>query len=89
MAALLLPAMRQQDDLVVDAPLPPELLTALPHIQRIYATWLRPAMPVHVRTHGARVRRSTSDGVALFFSCGVDSWYSLLTSQDRRDIGRR
>ena len=87
-AALLLPAMRHREDLVVDAPLSPELLTALPQIQRIYATWLRPAVPVRVQTTGARAREGTSDAVGLFFSCGVDSWYSLLTSQDRRDAGR-
>jgi hypothetical protein len=87
-AALLVSAMRQREDLVVDAPLSPELQVALPQIQRIYTTWLRPAAPVEVRTIGRRTPESSSDAVALFFSCGVDSWYSLLKSQDRRRIGR-
>ncbi|NNE96764.1 MAG: FAD-dependent monooxygenase [Acidimicrobiales bacterium] len=88
LAALLLPAMRQQEALRVGAPLSPELLNALPQMEGIYSTWQPCAAPINVHTSGVLPHRAAGDAVGLFFSCGVDSWYSLLKSEDRRLVGR-
>jgi hypothetical protein len=88
-AALLLPAMRAGEPLEIEAPLSAELAAALPHIQTIYATWMPSALPVEVCAGDGPATCSghAGDGIGLFFSCGVDSWYSLLRSELRRARG--
>jgi hypothetical protein len=88
LAALLLPAMRYREDLELAGPLSPELATAVDAIQTIYAHWLPSAGKIEVRWTGQRTGMTRRDSVGLFFSCGVDSWYSLLKSEDRRLVGR-
>jgi hypothetical protein len=88
-AALLLPAMRAREPLEVAAPASDDLLAALPQLQTIYADWMPSTAPVEVKAEGRRTGPTREDGAALFFSCGVDSWYSLLKAQDRSAIGRR
>jgi hypothetical protein len=88
LAALLLPAMRQREDLEVTGPLSFELATALDLIQAVYAHWLPSAREIEVRSAGHPTGTARRGGVGLFFSCGVDSWYSLLRSEDRRLVGR-
>ena len=74
--ALLLPAMRLGEDLVIDAPVSRRLLASVPTIMDIYAAWVpgmrRPAITANDADEPRRGK-----GVGLFFSCGVDSFYSL------------
>jgi hypothetical protein len=90
LAALLLPAMRTREPLHIDAPVSPELHAAVAEIQAVYAAWLPSAEPVEVRPAEVRTpeRGAPTRDVGLFFSCGVDSWYSLLQSEARRARGR-
>lgn len=79
LATLLLPAMRIGESLTIDAPVSARLLKQVPQIQDIFASWVPqarhidivapPAMPIdfpHRRFSGC------------FFTCGVDSFYTLL-----------
>ena len=89
-AALLPVAMRQREDLRIDAPLSPRLETGLPQVQSVYRTWMPSTERVAVQANGVPTFPTTGDGTGLFFSCGIDSWYSLLsTTDDRRSTGRR
>ena len=88
LTALLLPAMRQREDLELAGPLSSELAVALDMIQSVYAHWLPTAREIDVRWAGSLDGTVRRDQVGLFFSCGVDSWYSLLTAVDRALIGR-
>jgi hypothetical protein len=84
LAALLLPAMRTGEPLIIDAPVSPALVEALPEIQAIFAVFDPRTRPVHVDAisraspliDGCGERRN-----GLFFSMGVDSFYSLLKNQ--------
>ncbi len=84
LAALLLPAMRTGERLFIPAPISSRLLEALPEIQSIYAAFDPRTTRVPVDA-GARSESLASDaggqGVGLFFSMGVDSFYSLLKNQ--------
>ena len=79
-AALLVPSMLLGEPLIVDAPASPRLLRALPKIMGFYHS-LDPTLKIiEVRTLGERKfqhANSTSKAEALFFSCGVDSFYAL------------
>jgi hypothetical protein len=87
LAALLLPAMRTRDPLEIDALLSPELHEVLPDLQAAYAAWLPAAVGVEVHAERRSAPAPAGSGTALFFSCGVDSWYSLLKAQERRRRG--
>jgi hypothetical protein len=81
LAALLLAAMRTAEPLTIPSPVSGRLLAALPDIQAIYAAFDPDAtrIPVNAvaREDGASAARGDA-GVGLFFSLGVDSYYSLL-----------
>lgn len=87
-AALLLPAMRLGEPLHIEAPVSNELLVGTEQLATIYATGLSSVRPVEVSGCGPRTGMVRNDNVGLFFSCGVDSFYSLLKSIDRRLVGR-
>ena len=82
LAALLVPAMRLKEPLLIPAPVSPQLLAALPRIQDVYAAFspLYTRVPIEAMTR-ERPRASDVGGVGLFFSLGVDSFYSLLKNQ--------
>jgi hypothetical protein len=84
LSALLLPAMRLGEPLEIEAAVSSELAAAVGHLQTVYRTWLPSTSTVPVRT-GARFGppRDAGHRVGLFFSCGVDSWYSLLRTASR------
>jgi hypothetical protein len=87
LAALLLPAMRMREPFEIDAPLSPELLEALPDLQAVYASWLPAAAAVEVHAERRAGPAPAGSGAGLFFSCGVDSWFSLLKAQERKRRG--
>jgi hypothetical protein len=83
-AALLVAAMRTSEQLSVPAPVSPMLLRALPEIQAIYAAFDRRAISLVVDADARDDALSVLTGVrrvGLFFSLGVDSFYSLLKNR--------
>jgi hypothetical protein len=84
LAALLLPAMRMKERLLIPAPISSRLLDALAEIQAIYAAFDSRATRVSVEA-SVRGESLPGDGserrIGLFFSMGVDSFYSLLKNQ--------
>ena len=81
LAALLPMAMQTGERLAIEAPVSPRLLTALPDIEAIFAAFYPKLKLVPIEVV-PRVAPPRSDGDApgngLFFSLGVDSFYSLL-----------
>lgn len=81
LAALLFGAMLKHEPLVIDAPISPRLREALPLIQDIEMAFEPASQRVEVvaetRDHSLP-DPGTVPGVGLFFSLGVDSWYSLV-----------
>ncbi len=80
LAALLLPAMRAGEDLVIEAAVSPRLREQAQSIMDIYQAWvpgLRLARRPNIVAPEATPVPSRG-GTGLFFSCGVDSFYSLL-----------
>jgi len=78
--ALLLLAMRLGEQLEINSPVSRKLLGSVPRIQSIYKRWdptlseVADKSPIRQGERGADRPRN----VGLFFSCGVDSFYSLL-----------
>jgi hypothetical protein len=80
LVALLVGAMRTEPRLANAAPVSPRLLEALPDIQAIYAAFDSRAkrITVEAATREESLPATPEPGVGLFFSLGVDSFYSLL-----------
>jgi hypothetical protein len=81
LAALLVPAMRLGGPLSLPAPISPRLRGALPEIQAIYAAFDPRTQIIEVEVSGRNTPLAECEGVrriGLFFSMGVDSFYSLL-----------
>ncbi|WP_344334007.1 hypothetical protein [Kitasatospora putterlickiae] len=84
LAALLMPAMSLGADLVVDAPVSGRLLRSARTVMEVYAAWWERLREVRV-TAGEPVRaRPGLDATGLFFTLGVDSFYSLLRDGEHR-----
>ena len=84
LAALLVPAMRTRERLAISAPISPRLLEALSEIQAIYDRFdqQNSLVPVEVSARHTPLPATTAAPAAgLFFSLGVDSFYSLLKQQ--------
>jgi hypothetical protein len=79
-AATLLPAMRLGEPLSVEGSVSPRLLASIPNIERVMTDWFERVDPIEVRAQPEREHRA--DGVACFFSGGVDSFYSVLSHLD-------
>ncbi|MBA2598242.1 MAG: hypothetical protein H0V00_16590 [Chloroflexia bacterium] len=89
-AALLVAAMRTSERLVVAAPVSPRLMAALPDIQAIYAAFDKRAHRITVEAAVRAEPLPFSDepqSTGLFFSLGVDSFYSLLKKQREQAAG--
>lgn len=83
LAALLMPAMASGEDLTIKAPVSRRLLRSARTIMDIYSTWWSQLAPVRVRGEGDSVPGAGRQAVGLFFTAGVDSFYSLLTDVAR------
>ncbi|MGO4612687.1 hypothetical protein AB4305_11600 [Nocardia sp. 2YAB30] len=83
LAALLMPAMSLGEELVIDAPVSPRLLRSVHTVMDIYAAWWGELHGIRLAT--AEVAASTHSGnsVGLFFTTGVDCFYSLLKDRER------
>ena len=82
---LLLVAMRLRRDLHIEGEVSPELLQSVQRLMAIYAEWSRGFEPLwRVKVTAARSAippRGTS--AAAFFSCGLDSTFSLVKNVNR------
>src|SRR5215213_7692152 len=84
LAALLMPAMRIGERLAISAPIATRLLDELPDIQSIYCSFDQRNQSITVEAEERRESLPALDeepGTGLFFSLGVDSFYSLLKNQ--------
>jgi hypothetical protein len=86
---ILLVAMRQHRRLAFETSVSPTLLEATPRIMELYRDWsVRSEQPLHpvevTATPVARQRLGTVSGA--FFSCGVDSFYTLLRNVARYPV---
>jgi hypothetical protein len=84
LAALLMVAMRIGERLAISAPISPRLLDALPEIQSLYVCFDRRNQLIPVEVEKRRELLPAGDdppGIGLFFSLGVDSFYSLVKNQ--------
>jgi hypothetical protein len=81
LATWLLPAMRSATRLEIDSQVSAQLTHELPGLQATYAGWQQDFAPVEVCAVGGPEPQRQSNGVALFFSGGVDAFYTLLTSE--------
>ena len=81
-AALLLPSMHLGDTLSVESKASGKLLSALPNIMKLFRTFDNRLQPVQISTAGTEERATTPRGSALFFSGGIDSFYSLIKLSD-------
>jgi len=82
-AAFLPISMVLKEPLVVSAPGSKKLIEALPQIMKVYHSWNPRFQFIPVEVTQTEKRTSRSDKVALFFSGGLDSFYTLskLTNQ--------
>jgi hypothetical protein len=90
LCALLLPAMRRGEPLRLDAPLSPRLRESLPTLQAILSSWFDGMRTVDIEApEAAGNGPAPAPAGACFFSCGVDSFYSLLKDIQRPADQRR
>lgn len=92
LASLLVLAMCAGERLAIPAPVSARLLEAIPDIQAIYAAFDPEHAPVPVEAVARQSPLPTAPDAAsgLFFSMGVDSFYSLLKNRrDHPDDGKR
>jgi hypothetical protein len=82
LAALLMPAMSLGEELVVEAPVSARLLRSVRTVMDVYQAWWELG-PVQVTASGSH-RGHDPEAVGLFFTTGVDCFYSLLKDVDRR-----
>ena len=85
LAAALLPAMKSGEQLEIDAPVSPRLLRSVEQIQAIYRSWSS-ALSIVAISAPVRTPPLTASGgnVGLFFSLGVDSFYTLVQDAKRQ-----
>ncbi|MFE7558414.1 hypothetical protein [Kitasatospora sp. NPDC057500] len=84
LAALLMPAMGLGAELVVDAPVSGRLLRSARTVMEVYAAWWERLREVRVAAGEPVGARPGLDATGLFFTLGVDSFYSLLRDGERR-----
>jgi len=83
LVALLVPCMRQKEDIVVRAPISVKLLDSIETFMDIATCWNPELSRILIKTEGAHVLNGNGERVACFFSGGVDSFYSLLKNLEK------
>lgn len=85
LAALLAPAMKAGEPLTIHAAVSPRLLRAAREIQTIYHSWNDRLSPVPIEAPlraEATPSKARQSRAGLFFTLGVDSWYTLFKHED-------
>lgn len=83
--ALLFLAMRLDEDLRINAPLSARLSHSLTEYQHIFSTWFSGLRPVKIQHEGKADRVRTAPGTGVFFSGGIDSFFSLWSHLDQQE----
>ena len=83
--ALLFLAMRANEDIHVCAPLSSRLSYHLTEYQRIFCRWFSGLKTVRIRHDGSATWNRAATGTGIFFSGGVDSFFSLWTHLGERE----
>jgi hypothetical protein len=81
LAALLMPAMALGEELVIEAPVSSRLRRSARTVMDIYTAWWgdrHHVIPLRCLAPVPSVRDATAGAVGLYFTAGVDSFYSLL-----------
>lgn len=91
LAALLMPAMALGEELVIEAPVSPRLHRSARTVMDIYTAWWgdrHRVVPLRCAAKVLPVRHAGPGPVGLYFTAGVDSFYSLLKDvQLSTDLG--
>jgi hypothetical protein len=88
LAALLLPAMALGEELVIEAPVSARLRRSVRTVMDIYTAWWGDryrAVQVRCGASAEAVERDGTAAVGLYFTAGVDSFYSLLKDLELSD----
>jgi hypothetical protein len=80
LAAVLLKAMREGEDLTVDAPVSPQLLARVDELMGVYRSFIPRLSRTIAVTAPAEEPPPPNELTGSFFSRGVDSWYAVLTA---------
>ena len=83
--ALLALAMTMREDLTIEAPVSPKLVANLDQIERLHLEWWTKLRPVKVLAPQVPADHRAAD-VGMFFSGGVDSFYTLLRNMQGRSV---
>jgi hypothetical protein len=78
LTCLLIPAMQAGEDLHIEAPVSPYLLSHMPRIVSLLRSWDPAFSDTRVTVSSADTHETQAAGTGLFFTGGVDSFYSLL-----------
>ncbi len=79
LACLLLPAMKLGEPLEIDGAVSPKLLASVPTLQDVFFSWVPGLKRIAVVANNAESRQGA--GCGLFFSAGVDSFYTLIQNR--------
>lgn len=82
-AAMLLPAMATGEPIEIELPVSARMLDALDQVQELYRFWDPTLNPIAVRGPRLSTFEQGGDRRGAFFSCGVDSTYTLLKNVQR------
>lgn len=88
LVALLIPCMRQKENLIVHAPISARLLESLETAMDILSSWNPDLSPISIEADETHVPERTGEEVGCFFSGGVDSFYCLLKNLERHPHDR-
>lgn len=84
-AALLFPAMRMGSNLRVEGIVSEKLLVGLQEFMAITHQWWPELTPIDIETDSVKIVSHQSQSTGLFFSGGVDSFYTLLKNEGLED----
>lgn len=83
LAAALLPCMKQRATCVADGTVSPQFLSGIQEIQAVFHSWKPGLKPIEIQGVTPQVTaRPEAERVGVFFSGGVDSFYSFLKNRD-------
>lgn len=89
LAALLPLAMRRREALAVDGPVSERLLSSIDQIMTIWGGWFRGMQAVEVKVEKTVKDSFSPEGLACFFTGGVDSSYTALKNLESVPEGGR
>ncbi|MBN2550942.1 MAG: hypothetical protein JXB15_17395 [Anaerolineales bacterium] len=83
LAIALLPCMKQRAACVVEGNVSPRFLSGIQEIQSVFHSWKPGMKPIEIQGATPQATpRTEADRVGVFFSGGVDSFYSFLKNRD-------